>query len=171
MMLMSDPRTFRSALGQFATGVTVVTTTTPAGPVGLTVNSFASVSLDPPLVLWSLRAQSFNHAAFAACEYFGVNVLADHQEHLSRRFATPTADKFDGVAWRRGLGDAPIIEGAAATFECARHANYSGGDHSIFLGRVERFAHRDDVLPLVFCRGNYVRRSFEPSLEALERQP
>lgn len=169
-MLMSDPRTFRSALGQFATGVTVVTTMTPDGPVGLTVNSFASVSLDPPLVLWSLRTQSYHHAVFAGCEHFGVNVLAEDQEQLSRHFATPLIDKFAGVAWRRGVGGVPVLDGAAATFECGRQANHSGGDHTIFLGRVEHFAHRDHVLPLVFCRGNYIRRSFETAVEILERQ-
>jgi flavin reductase (DIM6/NTAB) family NADH-FMN oxidoreductase RutF len=154
-----EPKSFRNALGQFATGVTVVTTRGPLGPVGLTVNSFASVSLDPPMVLWSLRARSINHTVFFECDYFSVNVLAEDQERLSHRFATPLEDKFDGVAIKVGLGDAPIIEGAAAVFECARHANYFGGDHTIFVGRVKRFAHRHDVLPLVFCRGIYLTRS------------
>jgi flavin reductase (DIM6/NTAB) family NADH-FMN oxidoreductase RutF len=148
-----DRRALRGALGCFATGVTVMTTLRADGaPVGLTVNSFASVSLDPPLVLWSLASHSPSLDAFRAARHFCVNVLAADQEALCRRFATPEADKFAGVEWTTGEGGIPVLGGCIATFECSSAFNNWGGDHVIFVGRVERFATRD-APALLFHRG------------------
>lgn len=148
-----DPRALRQALGCFATGVTVMTTLRADGsPVGVTVNSFASVSLDPPLVLWSLAAHSPSLGAFRAAPRFCVNVLAADQAELCRRFATPVADKFAGVAWRRGAGGVPVLVGCLATFECSTAFNNWGGDHVILVGRVESFEMRD-APALLFHRG------------------
>jgi flavin reductase (DIM6/NTAB) family NADH-FMN oxidoreductase RutF len=151
-----DTREFRRALGTFATGVTVITTTRADGePVGLTANSFSSVSLDPPLVLWSLSLRSPSRQAFEQASHFAVNVLAADQVHLSKRFATPLPDKFAGVAWRHGLARLPLIDGAAARLECASAARHVSGDHVIFIGQVERFAYEAKA-PLVFCQGRYM---------------
>lgn len=150
-----DTRELRRTLGQFATGVTIVTCLAPDGtPVGMTANSFASVSLDPPLVLWSLdrRAKSFD--AFAAAERFAFSVLALDQVDLSNRFAKPGADKFTTTPWTRGLGEVPLMEEPSAHFECSRHAAFDGGDHLILVGRVERFA-RYGRRGLVFAEGRY----------------
>jgi len=148
-----DPRALRSALGSFATGVTVMTTLRPDGtPVGLTVNSFASVSLDPPLVLWSLAAHSPSLGVFRAAAHFCVNVLAADQEALCRRFATPEPDKFAGVDWSVGDCGVPVLQGCVATFECRSAFNNWGGDHVIFVGHVERFETRDTPA-LLFHRG------------------
>lgn len=148
-----DRRALRGALGCFATGVTVMTTLRADGaPVGLTVNSFASVSLDPPLVLWSLASHSPSLAAFRAAGHFCVNVLSAEQEALCRRFATPDADKFGGVNWAAGEGGVPVLGGCVATFECSSAFNNWGGDHVIFVGRVERFA-TSDAPALLFHRG------------------
>lgn len=154
-----DSREFRRALGTFATGVTVITTSRSGGePVGLTANSFSSVSLDPPLVLWSLALRSPSLQAFEEASHFAVNVLAEDQVHVSRRFSTPLPDKFDGVAWHRGLARLPLIDGAAARLECANTARHISGDHVIFIGRVERFAYEAKP-PLVFCHGRYMSAS------------
>ena len=148
-----DPRALRNALGSFATGVTVMTTLRPDGtPVGLTVNSFASVSLDPPLVLWSLAARSPSLGAFRASTHFGVNVLSAEQEALCRRFATPEPDKFANLAWRSGESGVPVLEGCVANFECSSAFNNYGGDHVIFVGHVVRFETRDTPA-LLFHRG------------------
>ncbi len=148
-----DPRALRNALGSFATGVTVMTTTRADGtPIGLTVNSFASVSLEPPLVLWSLAARSPSLGAFRAAGHFGVNVLAADQQELCRRFARPEADKFAGVDWRTGDCCVPVLAGCVATFECRSAFNNWGGDHVIFVGHVERFA-TADIPALLFHRG------------------
>jgi flavin reductase (DIM6/NTAB) family NADH-FMN oxidoreductase RutF len=153
--MIIDPLLLRVALGQYATGVAVVTTTDGDGrAVGLTVNSFASVSLDPPLVLWSLGLHSACLAAFRACSHFAINVLNAEQADLSNRFATPTGDKFAGLAWSPGLGGAPLLEGCCARFECRNEAGHAGGDHIIFIGRVERFD-RQERPPLVFHGGRY----------------
>ncbi|MGC4118612.1 MAG: flavin reductase family protein [Myxococcales bacterium] len=153
-----DLRAFRSALSGFATGVTVVTALGHDGlPVGLTVSSFNSVSLEPPLVLWSLSANSPNLAVLAAATHFAVNVLAADQEDVSHRFASRLEDKFDGVVWQSGLGGAPVLAGTCASFECANVARYPGGDHLIFIGQVERFAQDDRRAPLIFQGGRYRR--------------
>ncbi|HEX8963769.1 MAG TPA: flavin reductase family protein [Rhodocyclaceae bacterium] len=161
-----DPIALRNALGQYATGVAVVTTLDAAGrPAGLTVNSFASVSLDPPLVLWSLALTSACLPAFEACSHFAVNVLTAEQAALSNRFASVGIDRFDGVAWTPGLGGVPVLDGAGAVFECCSEARHAGGDHTIFIGRVERFAH-GEAAPLLFHAGRYCARSELPPLAA-----
>jgi flavin reductase (DIM6/NTAB) family NADH-FMN oxidoreductase RutF len=148
-------RAFRDALGHFPTGVTVITTRNAAGePVGITVNSFNSVSLGPPLVLWSLAQYSPNLPIFQECTHYAVNVLSSDQVELSRRFGSTQEDKFEGVAWEDGLGGAPLIAGCAAHFECANQFRHYGGDHIIFVGQVERFA-RFDKPSLVFSRSRY----------------
>ncbi|MEX0729327.1 MAG: flavin reductase family protein [Aquisalimonadaceae bacterium] len=150
-----NPRDLRSALGGFATGVTIVTTQCEEwGPVGLTVNSFSSVSLDPPLVLWSLSRHSPSLKAFQANSHFAINVLAADQQELSNRFAQPIPEKFRGVSWHGGIADLPLLEGCVATFECRTRHQVDGGDHVIFIGEVEEFAHRT-VEPLLFLAGRY----------------
>jgi flavin reductase (DIM6/NTAB) family NADH-FMN oxidoreductase RutF len=148
-----DPADLRRALSFFPTGVAVVTTLGAAGePVGVTISSFNSVSLDPPLILWSLARTASRRPAFAAHGAFAVNVLAAAQEGLARHFAVTKGDRFAGVGWRPGLAGVPVLDGAAATFECAPWAIYPGGDHEIVLGEVRRFDHADAV-PLVFGKG------------------
>lgn len=151
---------FRAALGQFATGVTIVTTRDKQGhAVGLTANSFNSVSLDPPLVLWSLSKRSSSLPAFKTGTHFCINVLALEQRMLAERFASKALDRFEGVAWRDGSGGAPIIEGAAAAFECFHHSHHDAGDHIIFIGQVERCDRRLGSAPLVFHGGRFLNES------------
>lgn len=150
-----DPRDFRSALGSFATGVTVVTIAGPAGaPIGLTCNSFNSVSLSPPLVLWSLSMRSPNLSNFLQAPHFAINILAADQVEIARRFAQSVSNKFEGVAYREGTGGAPLIDGAAAQLECRNETRYYSGDHVIFIGHVLHYAWHD-CAPLIFCRGRY----------------
>jgi flavin reductase (DIM6/NTAB) family NADH-FMN oxidoreductase RutF len=150
-----DARALRTALGAFATGVTIVTCRQPSGePAGLTVNSFNALSLDPPLVLWSLRLSSPSLAAFDAAEHFAVHVLSEAQVDLSRRFASPVASKFDEGAWHEGVGRAPVLIGCAASFECERVSRQDAGDHRLYIGRVLRLQSQP-VPPLVYHRGHY----------------
>ena len=150
-----SPRDFRATLGMFATGVTIVTARTAAGhPVGLTANSFNSVSLNPPLVLWSLSLASPSLAAFSQASHFAVNVLAADQQALSERFARRNSDKFADVDWREGLGGAPLLSGCCAVLECRNEAQHAGGDHLIFIGRVEGCS-RQHKAPLLFHGGRY----------------
>lgn len=152
-----DPAALRKAMGRFATGVTVVTTRAPNGKLeGLTVNSFATVSLDPPLVLWNLARRAGSFQAFASASHFAVNVLARDQLHLCRHFAAPNLDKLAHVPHRLGLGGCPLIEDTLAQFECAKATEFDGGDHVIFVGRVLRTTHREGD-PLVFSGGDYHR--------------
>ncbi|MGD8428859.1 MAG: flavin reductase family protein [Ectothiorhodospiraceae bacterium] len=152
-----DLRALRNALGTFATGVTIVTARGGDGaPVGLTVNSFSSVSMDPPLVLWNLSRQSPSLAAFRDSSHFAVNVLAAEQADVSTRFATPANDRFAGLVWWEGRGGAPLIAGCVSHFECRRYGLHDGGDHLIVLGEVERFT-RSERDPLVFVGGRYRR--------------
>jgi 3-hydroxy-9,10-secoandrosta-1,3,5(10)-triene-9,17-dione monooxygenase reductase component len=161
-----DPIALRNALGQYATGVAIVTTLDAEGrPTGLTVNSFASVSLDPPLVLWSLALTSACLPAFQACRHFAVNVLTADQVALSNRFATNGVDKFADVAWTPGLGGVPLLADVGAVFECANEARHAGGDHAIFIGRVERFVHGEPS-PLIFHAGRYCARAELPPIAA-----
>ena len=147
-----DPKELRRALSCFPTGVAVVTTLGPgAAPVGLTVSSFNSVSMEPPLILWSLTRASSSLSAFKAHGAFAVNILSAEQEPLCRHFAG-AGDRFAGVAWRPGIDGVPVLHGAVATFECRTYAIYPGGDHEIFLGKVLAYDHADRV-PLVFGKG------------------
>jgi len=150
------PTDFRAALGMFATGVTVVTARGANGQlVGLTANSFNSVSLDPPLVLWSLSRRSAALAVFRAGTHYAINVLAADQLALAERFAARVPERWAGVAWQPGPGGAPLIEGAAAHFECSNRSRYAEGDHVIFVGQVEHCAHRAGAAPLLFHGGHY----------------
>lgn len=151
-----SPRQFRGAMGMFATGVAIVTVRDASGAVaGLTVNSFNSVSMHPPLIVWSLSLRSQSLPSFCSATHYAVNVLTAEQHALALRFATSGVDRWAGVDWRPGLGGAPLIAGALATFECAHHRHQSEGDHELFIGRVERCAHRSDAEPLVFHGGKF----------------
>lgn len=148
-------RELRRVLGTFGTGVTIVTARRADGrPVGVTANSFTSVSLVPPIVVWSLHARSQSLQAFLDCGGFVINVLALDQSELSRRFARPAEDKFAGVAWRPGRAGLPVLDGCAATIECSLLQSHAVGDHVMLLGGVEHHA-RSDTEPLIFCRGSY----------------
>ena len=161
-----DARALRRAFGQFATGVTIVTTRTPEGQtVGLTVNSFSSVSIDPPLVLWSLSKRSPNLQLFCDAPHFCINVLAEHQLEIASQFAKPLPDKFAGIEVVDGACGGPLLADAVAHFECSRFEVYEGGDHLIFLGRVEQFC-IFDRRPLLFHGG-----SFQQLAEAVKTQP
>lgn len=153
--LALTPMTLRAALGRFATGVTIITCSDGDGQaVGLTANSFTSLSLDPPLVLWSLRQASNSLTAFTAARHFAVNVLAETQVDLSRRFASSLDDKFADGGWSTGLGGVPVLTGSAAVFECAVDSQQLAGDHVLFIGRVLRLSELA-VAPLLFQGGHY----------------
>ncbi len=150
-----DPRDFRNALGTYATGVTIITAAGADGkPVGITCNSFASVSLNPPLVLWSLVLYSSSLSAFQNASHFAVNVLESGQQALANKFAKSSDDKFTGVDWIPGLGGAPLLRESVANFQCRAANRYYGGDHVIFLGAVEAYAYNGNE-PLLFARGGY----------------
>jgi flavin reductase (DIM6/NTAB) family NADH-FMN oxidoreductase RutF len=152
-----DPRDFRSALGTYATGVTIITAAAPDGkPYGLTCNSFASVSLNPPLVLWSLVVYSSSLTIFQNASHFTVNVLGVSQQALASKFAKSSDDKFTGVDWTPGLGNAPVLAESVANFQCRAVNRYYGGDHVIFLGAVEAYAY-NATEPLLFARGAFGR--------------
>jgi len=144
----------RGALGCFVTGVTIVTTMTDLGPLGMTANSFASVSLDPPLVLWSPARKSARFPAFEAASHFAVHILADDQQDLSDSFAKAGLEAFDDLSYDLGLGDTPLLSGCAAQFECVQSAGHDGGDHLILVGEVKRFS-QTDKNPLLYHRGSY----------------
>ena len=151
-----DPRALRRAFGAFATGVTITTTLDPEGaPVGFTANSFASVSLEPPLLLVCLAESASSCAAFRAAGRFAVNILSARQRALSTAFATRGADKFAGVSWRGARTGAPVLEGSVAWFDCRTHEIVPAGDHVILIGRVVAFDH-GAAPPLGYCRGAYV---------------
>lgn len=153
--LVTDPVELRRALGRFATGVTIVTTCTDDGRFeGLTANSFTSVSLDPPLVLWSLNRSARSLPSFLAARWFAINVLGSHQSGLSSRFAGAMADRFAGLPFEVGLGGCPVFEDGIAHFECSVYDRAEAGNHVIFLGRVERMRHRDGE-PLLYSGGRY----------------
>lgn len=149
-------RDFRSTLGSFATGVTIVTALDSDGqPIGVTISSFNSVSLDPPLILWSLSLSTPKLEAFRSARHYSVNILAADQQSLSDRFASRSDDHFTDLPQRAGLGGVPLIEGCCAWFECANEAQYPGGDHLIFVGHVKRFARGEAGAPLIFHSGSY----------------
>lgn len=151
-----DKRQLRNVLGTFTTGVTIVTARAADGRAhGVTANSFSSVSLEPPLVLWCQAVTSRSHAAFNESGHFVVNILADDQIQVSNHFAKSQDDKFSGIAHHDGLGGAPVISGSAAHLECVKVAAYPAGDHVVFMGRVERVGH-SSRRPLAFGGGRYM---------------
>lgn len=151
-----DKRQLRNVLGTFTTGVTIITTRTPDGRAhGITANSFSSVSLDPPLVLWSQALTSGSYAAFQQAEHFAVNILAEDQVALSNRFAQAQEDKFAGVRHVEGRAGVPILTGSAAHLECTKIATYPGGDHVVYLGHVDCIGH-SNRRPLAFASGRYM---------------
>lgn len=157
MTTVNDPRALRNAFGAFLTGVTVVTTTDAEGhPIGFTANSFASVSLDPPLLLVCLAKRSYNYETMTGAKGFAVNILAEDQETVSNTFARPSDDRFATVGWVPGPHGSPVLEGAAAWFDCAAHEIVDAGDHAILIGRVEAFADAGDN-GLGYARGTYVK--------------
>jgi 4-hydroxyphenylacetate 3-hydroxylase, reductase component len=149
-----NSRGFRSALGQFATGVTIITAQCDGQLAGMTANSFSSVSLDPPLILWSIGKSSQSLALFERAEHFAINVLAADQIDLASRFARSGPDKFEGVVWKAGIGGAPLFPGVSAAFECSKHAVIEAGDHFVWIGKVEQYtrANRDILL---FAHGRF----------------
>lgn len=151
-----DQREFRTALGHFATGITVVTARASNGDLlGVTVNSFNSVSLDPPLVLFSLERRALSLPAFETAGSFAVNILSDSQTHLSQNFARTQGDKWQGIAFDLWETGSPILQGCLAAFDCRTHAIHDGGDHRIFLGEVLRFEAQAEGTPLLYFRGSY----------------
>lgn len=154
---MIDSREFRQALGQFPTGVTIITCKTEAGEsVGMTASSFNSVSLEPPLVLWSIAKSAWSLAAFSQSQHFAIHVLAAHQQDLSNQFARQGADKFHGIKLQEGLGGAPLLPDYCARFQCQMLHQYDGGDHLILVGQVLDFCSKPQA-PLVFHSGRYAR--------------
>ncbi len=152
----ANPRPYRDALGRYATGVAVVTAREAGGggPLGITVNSFASVSLDPPLVLWSAARASLRHAHFSVAGAFAIHVLAADQAELATRFSRNGAD-FAGIPFTLSDLGVPLLGNTLARFECVAETRHEGGDHTIILGRVIRFASGPLAAPLVFAQGGY----------------
>jgi 4-hydroxyphenylacetate 3-hydroxylase, reductase component len=165
-----EPQAFRNCLGQFATGVTVVTANIGGELVGLTVNSFASVSLNPPLILWSIGESSTSYAKFSATSSFAINVLAEDQILLSRHFGKSGVEKFSTVSWTKGQNGAPILDGVAAFFECGTESQHRGGDHLIVVGRVWR-AVQFERNALLFAQGRYRIASDHPGDQVTRAAP
>lgn len=152
-----NPKEFRRSLGQFATGVVIVTSKDVTGnPVGLTINSFSSVSMEPPLILFSLAKSSFNLKNFEQAKSYVINVLSHKQQSISDQFAKASVDKWQGVTYRDGEFGAPILDDAIAHFECTPYTQCDGGDHVIFIARVEKHqAVMEEQQPLIFFKGKY----------------
>ena len=160
-----DPQAFRAALGTFTTGVTIITTQTEDGsPVGITANSFNSVSLNPPLVLWSLSKQARSLPVFTSGKHWNVHVLSTEQETLSGRFATQGENKFSEIQLDNGVSEAPLLQDCTARFQCRTAFQYEGGDHVIFVGEVLAFDHSDRA-PLAFQSGQYALATRKPRSE------
>lgn len=155
-VLQPDSASFRAVLGHFATGITVITAMDGAEPVGLAANSFTSVSLDPPLVLFCAAKTSSTWPRIQRAGHFTVNVLDEHQEPMSKVFATPGADRFGQVAWRVG-NHGPILEDVHAFLDCDIETEHDAGDHIIVVGRVRALGLMADAGPLLFYRGRYGR--------------
>lgn len=157
-----DPRTLRDALGCFATGVTVVTCLTDdGGPAGITVNSFTSVSLDPPLLLVCLHKMAASATALIEATHFAINVLQSHQQPASITFSTRVEDRFGNTPWSCGEAGAPILKDSLCVFECERFAVYDGGDHHILVGQVVKASFDASLDPLLYFRGRYRRLHFD----------
>jgi len=152
-----DQGEFRKALGQFATGVTIITAMSDSEPAGVAANSFTSVSLDPPLVLFCVARTSSTWPKIGKARKFAVNILGEHQEEVSRLFATKGADRFGSVDWHLGVGGSPVLHDTLAYLDCEFWAEYDGGDHIIVVGRVLDLGITHDAGPLVFFRGQYGR--------------
>jgi len=151
-----DPREFRDALGNFATGITVVTTLCPDGkPIGVTINSFASVSLEPPLVLFSLKTDSPLSDFFLTQDHFNICILSETQEKVSNLFAGREENKFDQVEWVNGENGCPSLKGTLAVLECKRAEAHIGGDHTIFVGEVTQIEMEENGGPLLYYKGGY----------------
>ena len=147
---------FRSSLAMFATGVTIVTARTPEGELlGLTANSFNSVSMNPPLVLWSLSRAASSMAALSTGSHYAINILASDQKELAERFAGTKDERWKAVAFTESTSGLPLLDGAAASFECFNRSRYEEGDHVIFVGEVERCQHRVGAAPLLFHGGRF----------------
>ncbi|MGE8397457.1 MAG: flavin reductase family protein [Comamonas sp.] len=147
-------REFRNALGQFATGVTVVTAVDAQGrPVGMTVSSFNSVSLDPALVLWSLSNHTSNYAAFAQASHYAIHVLASHHKEMALQFAQRGVDRFAGIAWQPNAHGTPVLEDCVAVFECRARSQYPEGDHLILVGEVLACRYTANTSPLLYHDG------------------
>ena len=151
---IDDQRAFRTALGAYATGVSVVTTSSSDGPIGITVNSFASVSLDPPLVLWSPAKTSNRFAYFSGAHHFAIHVLDAHQQDICNGF-TQDKSAFEGLDCENDENGVPLLNGCLARFECSLEAEHDAGDHVIIIGRVNRASARDG-LPLLFQGGRFI---------------
>lgn len=164
MVQTITPEDFRHTMSQFATGVTVISARDTNGqPHGMTVSSFASLSLDPPLILWSIKTNSYSASTFLSAKHFAVNILSAAQEEVSRNFCRPI-DRFATVDWEDGLEGLPLIRGSLSWIECALEDALEGGDHKIVVGRVLR-ARSFDHGPLVHWRGHYVKDIALPILE------
>lgn len=158
-----DLRTFRDTLGLFVTGVTVITTRDELGaPVGITANSFNSVSLDPPLILWSVGLNALSLNAFSKARAFAVHILRDDQAALSQRFAKSGTDKFAGLKMETGLHEVPLLPDCAARMECLPYAKHAAGDHILFIAEVQRLASDPDAMPLVYHGGKYAELADKP---------
>jgi len=147
-------RELRDAMGSFATGVTIVTTMTDRGPLGMTVNSFTSVSLAPPLVLWSPARKSARFPAFEAASHFAVHILSQDQRELADIFSKSGIEAFDNLEYTHGIGDVPLLNGCTARFECSHAAGHDGGDHLIVVGEVLRISACEEPA-LLFYRGEF----------------
>src|SRR5262249_51354309 len=156
-----DDRRFRDVFGHFATGVTIVTAMDGEEPVGLAANSFASLSLDPPLVLFCVALSSTTWPRIEGAGRFAVNVLGEGHEELSRKFAERGADRFSATAWHTGVSGSPVLDEAIAYIDCELEARYPGGDHEIIVGRVVDLDVREGARPLIFYRGTYSRMHAE----------
>ena len=151
-----SPTEFRQALGMFATGVTIVTARTATGGlVGLTANSFNSVSLSPPLVLWSLAKSAGSMSAFSTGSHYAIHILSAEQQALAQQFASKNVDRFADVEYVLGLSGAPMLAGAVASFECFNRSQYEEGDHIIFVGEVERCTYTPGAAPLLYHGGKF----------------
>lgn len=150
-----DPRELRNALGRFATGIAVVMAKDSEGPMGVTVNSFSAVSLDPPLILFCMARSLHSLERLEKAQAYSVNILLENQQDISNRFARAGEDKFSGTPWEVGPSGAPRLVPAHAVFECVPYAHYDGGDHVIFVGRVVHMHAEGEGDPLLYYRGSY----------------
>ena len=157
VVVTPDDRRFREVLGNFATGVTIITAMDDGEPVGIAANAFTSLSLDPPLVLFCVAHASSTWPRIERAGVFAVNILGEHHESLSQLFATKGADRFSATPWRTGVSGAPVLDEAIAYVDCRLEAQYPGGDHTIVVGRVVDLDVRDGGRPLLFFQGGYTR--------------